>query len=125
MHTLHLPHWSLSLSLRNAGRALAGVWAFFWFLYGLPFGGITVGHTLIPAMVPGLAFLALFLVAWRWDFVGGALLVLAGLNLAVYYPLYLHAQDPTTVTLVTLGIAGPPLAAGLLLLCGWGAARRL
>lgn len=125
MHTLHLPHWSIAVSLRNAARALAGAWAFFWLFYGLPFGGITIGHTTLHPMIPGLAFVALFLAAWRWEFVGGSLLVLAGLHLAVYYPLYLHSRDAATVTIVTLGLAAPPLSAGLLQLCGWGVGRRL
>lgn len=125
MHTLHLPHWPMASMLRVTARTLAGVWALFWFLYGLPFQGITVGHTLVPPMLPGLCFLALFLIAWKWEFAGGSLMILVALNFAVYYPLYLHGTDPSSVTLATLGLTLPPLIAGLMFLCAWGDRRTL
>ena len=68
-------------------------------------------------MVPGLAFLVVALVAWRWPVIGGSLLVLADLIALIGYPLMVRDRlSVQTVISVLLTMAVPPLLAGALLI---------
>jgi hypothetical protein len=56
------------------------------------------------------------LVAWRWEGIGGALLVLVGIAVLVAYPLLGRRMPPATILSVLATLALPPLVAGILLL---------
>ena len=110
------------LSLRNAARVLAILWAGFWIWFGLASGiaeKLTPGGVLLHTAVPGLFFVLLLVVAWRWEAVGGALLVLIGLLMAVAYPILFRRLPALTIFLTDLTLALPPLVAGVLFLLAW------
>jgi len=109
-------HWT--------ARILSLAWAGFWVWFGLA-SGISEPTTergklmdvLIHTTVPGLVFLVTALIAWRWEAVGGVLLLLEGLIIAVGYPWMFHGRFPLrTYVFVELTMAVPPLVAGVLFL---------
>jgi hypothetical protein len=105
-----------SKAMRYMARAIALVWAGWWTVFGL-LAGIGEGGGLegifLHTLMPGLIFLGVALLAWRWERAGGALLVLTGL---VTLPIFGYAQTPQGFVLLAL----PPLLAGLLyLLDSW------
>lgn len=72
---------------------------------------------LIHTTVPGLVFLVTALIAWRWQAVGGMLLLLEGLIVAVGYPWRFQGRFPLgTYVFMELTMALPPLVAGVLFL---------
>jgi hypothetical protein len=106
-----------------SARVLAVSWALFWVWLGFASGiaeGETVRGVVVHTAVPGLFFALLVVVAWRWQTLGGVLLVLAGLFAFVVYPILFHRLPPLTIFLTLLTMAVPPLVAGILLLMdGW------
>jgi hypothetical protein len=105
--------------LRYSARALALIWACWWTLFGLLSGageGYNLSGILLHATVPGLVFLAAAVIAWRWEAIGGVLLLLAGLGTLI---VFWYARTPQGFLLLTL----PPLVAGLLFLVSWLRAR--
>jgi len=78
---------------------------------------------LLYTAVPGLIFVLLLVVAWRWEAVGGALLVLISVLIAVAYPILFRRLPARTIILVLLTMAGPPLLAGILFLVHWWSGR--
>jgi hypothetical protein len=104
----------------SSARLLALVWALFWVWFGLA-SGIAEGggfrYTLIHTALPGLVFLAIALLAWRWEALGGTALVVIGLAVLVGYPLLWGSRFPlSTVVQVVATMALPPMGAGILLL---------
>jgi hypothetical protein len=105
-----------------AARALALTWAGFWTWFGLA-SGIAEGQSpagiFLHAARPGLIFLLTAAIAWRWEAVGGAALVLEGLLVFILYPRMLHRSFPlSTILFVYLTMALPPLISGFLFLAG-------
>jgi hypothetical protein len=101
----------------NKLRLLAGgllvVWAAFWSWFSfaqLPPIGITLAVSGLLLVVP--------LLAWRWRRAGGMLLVLEGVGLLGPVGSFHRRADWTG--LLILGLALPPLIAGLLLLAADG-----
>jgi len=109
-------------ALLYSARVLAMLWAAFWTWFGLASGiaeGLSPAGVLVHTAVPGLFFVLLLLVAWRWEPLGGILLVLAGLLIAVAYPLVFRGKPlPMTIS-VLLTMALPALLAGILFLAHW------
>ncbi len=103
----------------RSGPVLALLWAFFWIWFGIASG---IAEKLEPAGVvmhtlPGLVFLAVAVLSWRWPAIGGVALIGVGVVVAVVYPLMFSSRFPLkTVVAVLLTMALPPLAAGVLLL---------
>jgi hypothetical protein len=109
-------------ALLYSARILAMLWAAFWTWFGLASGiaeGLGPAGILVHTAVPGLFFVLLLLVAWRWQAVGGILLVLASLSIAVAYPLVFRRMPLPTTIFVLLTMAVPPLLAGILFLAHW------
>jgi hypothetical protein len=71
------------------------------------------------AAVPGGIFLISAASAWKWETVGGVLLVLEGLFVAAAYPVWAHGRFPvSTIVFVLSTMALPPIAAGCLFVAG-------
>jgi len=106
--------------VRYAAKGLALVWGGFWTFFALACSiseGMSVAGIAIHAG-PFVLFLVGALIALRWDFAGGIVLLVEGLAIAVAAPILLHGP---TVNLTILMLAAPPLVAGIMLLL---AARR-
>lgn len=106
-------HWT--------ARILSLVWAGFWTWFGLASGIYEKGkplEILLHTAVPGLVFLVSALIAWRWQAVGGVLLLLEGLVIAVGYLLMVQHSRFSLLTRiqVDLMLALPPLVSGILFL---------
>lgn len=100
-------------------RALALLWAAFWFFFFVVESW--VWHT--PARVmalwagAGLLFVILALVPWRWEKTGGFLLAFAGLLVGVAYSIWPPPQLPLASRVITtVVLSGPPLVAGIIFL---------
>jgi hypothetical protein len=107
-----------------SARFLVLAWALFWIWFGLASGvgeGLNATGVLIHGALPGLIFLTLALLAWRWHHVGAFLLVAASLAIAVGYPILAQRFPASTILLVVLTMAVPPFVAGLLF---WREAHR-
>jgi hypothetical protein len=122
-----LPEWPLPAVFRHGARGLTVLWALFWTWFGLASGfaeQLPGSAIAAHAALPGLLFLLLAVIAWRWEFTGGVLLIIAGLNLVVYYPLAFGDRFPQTmVVATTLMLAVPPIVGGLMFLGSWGSKR--
>jgi len=93
-----------------------------WFRIGSAYDVEGAGplNWLMHILVPGGIFILSTLVAWRWEGIGGVLLVLEGLvALGFIVRAFLGGRFTTsTLTLMCLTLGLPPLAAGILfLLC--------
>jgi len=80
---------------------------------------------LMHILVPGGIFILSTLVAWRWEGIGGALLVLEGLvALGLIVRAFLWGRfTASTLVLMCLTLGLPPLAAGILFLICWQRSR--
>jgi len=100
-------------------RVLALLWAGFWTCFFL--AESLAWHTPVNRMTiwlcVGVIFLALALVAWRWEVAGGLMLIAAGVLAAAAYAIWGPRQLSLASRVATLVIfAVPPAAAGALLL---------
>ena len=113
---------------RSTARVLMIIAIAFWLWFGI--GSAHVERSgpfnwLMHILVPGGIFILSTLVAWRWEGIGGALLVLEGLVALGFIVRAFLLRNVTASTLVlmclTLGL--PPLAAGILFLICWRESR--
>jgi len=100
----------------------------FWLWFGI--GSAYVERAgpfnwLMHILVPGGIFVLSALLAWRWEAIGGALLVSEGVVALAFIVTTFIAGRFTTSTLVLMSItlALPPLAAGVLFLLCWRKSR--
>ncbi len=96
-------------------RTLLAALALFWFAFALLSGsdqyGQGIGAVLrnLPNALPWLALFAFVYIAFRWELVGGILVVLAGLASMVFF-------NAWTAPIVLFGVALPLIAAGAALI---------
>jgi hypothetical protein len=100
----------------------------FWLWFGI--GSAYVERAgpinwLMHILVPGGIFILSMLVAWRWQRIGGTLLVLESIvALGFIVRAFLWGRSPpSTLTLMCLTLGFPPLAAGILFLLCWQKSR--
>jgi hypothetical protein len=109
--------------MRDIARILALVWAGWWTFFGLASGlgeGLDPSGVAIHIAMPGLIFLIVALIAWRWEAIGGILLGLVGLIVLIAYPATTYGRlPPATISFAVLTMALPPLVAGMLFFEGW------
>jgi hypothetical protein len=105
--------------MRGIAVVLALSWAGFWTFFGIASGiaeRVSPVGVLYHSIFPGLIFLVSAIVAWRWGFIGGILLIVESLLVFVAYPI-MFGQMPLLIMVFTLlTLALPPLIAGLLFL---------
>jgi hypothetical protein len=109
----------MKLPLALSARALALSWAGFWMFVFV--AESWAWHTPVRVALPwvglGLLFVFLALVPWRWELMGGLLLVVVGLSAGVAYAIWSPPRLPVgSRVLTTVVFSGPPLAAGILFL---------
>jgi glutathione S-transferase len=106
-----------SMNSRLIARSLSLLWAGWWIFFAMASWAGEGGHLnqlVIPAAV-SLALAGSAGIAWKWEFVGGALLALEGLVLIAGYPLIVNERFSLATVLFVIGTLGlPPLTAGLL-----------
>jgi hypothetical protein len=104
-------------------RTLAILWSLFWVWFGIAsaiFEQLDTAGRILHVAVPGLFFVVLVLIVWRWEALGGGLLLLAGAAICVAYPLLFGPRFAwPVVAMVLLTMALPPLLAGVLFLVHW------
>ncbi len=111
------------LSLRTSALILAGLFTAFWLWFGIASAAVEqlgwynwVAHILTP----GGILLVTALIAWKWEAIGGTLLLVEGLVVAVGYPLTFGRRFPiATSVMMVLTLALPLLVAGIMLLVDW------
>jgi hypothetical protein len=75
------------------------------------------GNAVAHLLVPGGILAAIAAIAWRWRVTGAILMIATGAAIFVSYPIVFGEFFPTsTVVIVLLAMAAPPVAAGALLL---------
>jgi hypothetical protein len=109
---------------RTTARFLMVVSVVFWLWFGI--GSTYVGGPgplarLMHMPLPGGLIVLSILVAWRWEVIGGVLLVLEGLLAlgSIVRGLVQGTLTTSSLTLMCLTLALPPLAAGILFLACW------
>lgn len=106
------------MRIHHIARALAMGWAGLWVLFGLSSGlseGMSLTGVLLHTAVPGMIFLASAVIAWRWEMIGGIVLMLEGLLMLIFYPaIAIGRISLWGIVLVVLTMALPPLIAGFL-----------
>lgn len=121
--------------MRYIARFLLLIWASWWtlFILGLVFFPYTAPpippstpEDLIFLVVLALIVLAMWAsvaISWRWENVGGIVLLVEGL-LAFGTITVISAGDLVLIALGTVTIALPPVVAGFLLVASWEASTR-
>lgn len=109
--------------MRYIARALALIWAGWWAFFG-PASALVEGldrvGVLIHTAMPGLVFLVSAIIAWKWETVGGVLLVLEGIMVLIAHAAMTYGRFPLlTIIFVLLAMALPPWVAGILFLANW------
>ncbi len=109
---------------RSTARVLMIIAMVFWLWFGI--GSSYAGRAgpltrLLHMPVPGGVFILSMLLSWRWEGIGGALLVLRGIvALGFIVQGFLRGTFTTSnPILMCLTLALPPLAAGVLFLTCW------
>ncbi len=109
--------------IRKIARVLTILWASGWVLFGLSSAlsaGMTPSGVLLHTSLPGLIFLLTTIIAWRWEMIGGRLLMFEGLLILVFFPVIAAGSIPIGgILYVILTMALPPLGAGFLLRASW------
>lgn len=104
-------------------RVLALLWGGWWTFFGIASAfaeDLDLIGILIHTSVPGLIFLASAALAWRWEAIGGVILLIEAAIVCVGYPVLVAGRFPlSTITFVLLTMGLPPLAAGVLFLLHW------
>lgn len=100
----------------------------FWLWFGIGSAYVEragLVNWLMHILVPGGIFMLTALVTWRWQGIGGTLLVLEGIAaLGFIVRAFLWGRfTASTLTLMCLTLALPPLAAGILFLLCWQKSR--
>ena len=113
---------------RSAAWVLVIIGIAFWLWFGIGSAYIERAgpfNWLMHILVPGGIFMLSALVAWRWQGIGGALLLLEGIvALGFIASAFLRGRfTASTLTLMCLTLSLPPLAAGLLFLVCWQRSR--
>jgi hypothetical protein len=107
--------------MRYCARALALIWAGWWTFFGLASGlgeGLDLVGVLIHTAFPGLVFLSVAALAWRWLAMGGIVLLLVGVLTFIMFPGTMRFPFPTRM-LMLLTFHLPPLVASFLSLASW------
>lgn len=106
--------------LRVVARTVLVIVALFWFIFAVLSGAGQYGEGIgavvrnLPNALPWLALFGLVVAAFRWEFVGGALVALAGLGSIVFFKAW-------QVPIVLLGVSFPLVVGGMaLILCSYG-----
>jgi hypothetical protein len=109
--------------IRKMARVLTILWASGWVLFGLSSAlseGMTPSGVLLHTALPGLIFLLTTIITWRWEVIGGKLLMFEGLFILVFFPVIAAGSMPIEgILYVILTMALPPLGAGLMLRASW------
>lgn len=112
---------------RYSARAIALIWAGWWTYFGVASGigeELDAVGILVHATAPGLFFLALAVIPWKWEAPGGALLLLESLAVTIGYPLATYRNfRASTILFVVVTMALPPMIAGSLFLVAWRQTR--
>lgn len=113
---------------RSAALVLMIIAIVFWLWFGIGSAYVEKAgpfNWLMHILVPGGIFILSTLVAWRWEKIGGALLVLEGLvALGFIGRAFLWGRfTASSLVLMCLTLGLPPLAAGILLLICWRESR--
>ena len=110
----------LDRCLRYGARALAVLWAVWWtvFVWATVASEGFSRTGAIVALCLSVIFLGSAGAAWRWERLGSLLLLVEGLMVLISYSQVAHGLPQSTVVLVIVTLALPPLlAAFLLTLC--------
>lgn len=103
-----------------AARIIGLAWASFWLFFGI---ASSIGENLqltgmvMHVLFPGVIFLGIALLAWRWETHGAVLFIAIGVIAMALYPVVFGGRFSfSTVIFVELTMALPPIIAGILLL---------
>jgi endonuclease/exonuclease/phosphatase family metal-dependent hydrolase len=108
--------------MRYVARTLTLIWAGWWIFFGV---ATVLSEEFSPTGVLVLVcYTLIFLVSaaipWFWEAIGAVALVCEGLIVLIGYPLMTFSHfPPSTILLVILTMALPPLVAGFLFLTCW------
>jgi hypothetical protein len=109
-------------AVRIGALVLAWAWAVGWVVLGAMFGtgGLegreAVVGAIMQAVIPGLVFVALALLAMRSALWGGVSLVIVGSLIGALYPVRAPGESLSAIIFIEGLMALPPLVAGALLI---------
>lgn len=112
---------------RKIARILALIWSCCWILFGLLSGvGENIGteNTLIHATLPGIIYLAITVFTWKYDGLGGLLILLAGFVTTMYFILQPGSFSVLETVFVLLYTTAPALLIGFLFIFSWRKMKR-
>ena len=106
--------------LRFVARILILLWVGFWgfFLVASILSEPFQTTAFVPIGIYLLFFVIPVFIAWRWERIGGILFLLIGHAVFVVYPMVMKVSL-STILMIYLTMAFPPLIAGLLFFIYW------
>lgn len=108
--------------MRRTGLIIGLSAAIWWLLFGIVSGNdmrLGLIESLLHTALPGLIFLVNMAIAWKWGFIGGALLIVeALLTLGILFLISNHCSQ-MNVVLVLMTMSLPLLLSGILFIISW------
>jgi hypothetical protein len=118
MNLMQMPS---AMMMRRAALALALVWAGWWVFFAA--ADAVVSHEYAGGAIFAAVLIGTVAVAWKWEAMGGALLVLASIaSICIWAAMWIRRFDFWHIVLLFAIMPIPPLVAGVLLLVyryGW------
>ncbi|MFC1617220.1 hypothetical protein ACFL2K_03270 [Candidatus Margulisiibacteriota bacterium] len=104
--------------LRYISRSVLIIIAVFWFVFALLSGSEELGGGVkgillnSPNSLPWLLLLLIIYVVWKWEFIGGILIILSGIFTIFFFQTY---KSIITFSLISI----PLIAIGIMLILSW------
>ncbi|MFN8006444.1 MAG: hypothetical protein U0V70_05355 [Terriglobia bacterium] len=111
--------WQPDRLMFRGARLISNVWAASWISFGLASGisqGLTSVRVAFDLTASGIFFALLQWLTQKRTELGGVLLFLFGLTLAVCLPIFSNHPHGSGFTFVALTLSLPPLVAGLMVM---------
>ena len=110
-------HW-----LRPLALAVSSTWAIWVVVFAV--GEAALDRNWFAPVVVVVLMVVSIVVGWRYEPVGGILLLLEGLLVCLAYPIgFLHAAKTGAMLFVIVTLGLPPILSGLLYLSAWNRTR--
>jgi hypothetical protein len=107
------------MRIKYPAIVLALIWAGWWTFFCIA-SAISEGSDSLAGWIhtaPGFIFLLTAVIAWRWEMVGGILLIVEAVGGMAFFGIWPFGSDSMMASLfLLLTLALPPLAAGIMLL---------
>ncbi len=115
-------------AIRLGARVLSISWSLCWIIFGFASGigeGFGPGGVAARTALPGLVLLLTAFLAWRFEGLGGVLILIEGLVVTVYFWGQLNGVSAVGAFFILVYTTLPALAVGALFITSWRRGKML